>query len=390
MKSACDTDRATTLLCDLIQFETVNPMGPDSTLIRPVERPVVEYLENLFDPFDVPLTRQAVGGLHENLVVEIAGESDGPAVLFDAHMDTVSADDWADQAFSPRVDGDVILGRGACDDKGPMVSMLLPLLEMLEAGRRPPSKVVFLASGDEEHGATGIAHFVASTDTEFALGVFAEPTRNLPVVQHKGVARWDITAHGKSAHTSQPEMGVNAIHEMMKVVEAISGYEESLQAAHDNPLVTGPRITPSIIQGGIGRNTVPDRCTVSVDFRIVPGRDPHEERQRLIDFLAEQEVELSHSEPLVAVRPVSTSPDHPMVHTILEICGGVLGEQVRPQGAPYGTNASRWPGDIPAVVMGPGDIGNAHAIDEKITIPELMQAAKIYGECMMTDWGNHD
>jgi acetylornithine deacetylase len=385
--SAKTTDRATSLLCDLIRFDTVNPMGRDTSLVQPVERPVVEYLEKLFEAFDVPVTRQAVGEQHENLVVEIPGESDGPALLFDAHMDTVSANDWVDQAFSPRVEGDVILGRGACDDKGPMVSMLLPLLDMLESDRRPPAKVVFLASGDEEHGATGIQHFVSTTDTEFALGVFAEPTRNMPVVQHKGVARWDITAHGKSAHTSQPELGLNAIHEMMRVIEAIESYQDSLQAAHENPLVTGPRITPSIIQGGIGRNTVPDQCTVCVDFRIVPGLDPHEERQRLIDFLAGLDVEVSHGETLVAVNPVSTSPDHPMVHSILKICGAVLNEQVSPQGAPYGTNACRWPGDIPAVVMGPGDIGNAHAIDEYITIPELIQAAEIYGQCMKMDWG---
>lgn len=380
-------DRATSLLCDLIRFDTVNPMGRDASLTQPVERPVVEYLESLFEPFDVPVTRQAVGEQHENLVVEIAGESDGSAVLFDAHMDTVSANDWVEQAFSPRVEGDIILGRGACDDKGPMVSMILPLLDMLESGRRPPSKVVFLASGDEEHSATGIQHFVETTATEFVLGVFAEPTGNMPVVQHKGVARWDITAHGKSAHTSQPEMGVNAIHEMMRVIEAIASYQDSLQAGHDNPLVTGPRITPSIIQGGIGRNTVPDQCRVSVDFRIVPGRDPQEERRKLIDFLADRGVELSHGDAPVLVNPVSTSLDDPAVHSIMKICSAVLNEKVRPHGAPYGTNASRWPGDIPAVVMGPGDIGNAHAIDERITIPEMMQAAEIYGQCMMTDWG---
>ena len=386
MTGAQTIDRATSLLCDLIALKTVNPMGSDPGLPHPVERPVSEYLEELFRPYDVPVTRQSFSSDHENVLVEIPGESDAPAVLFDAHMDTVQADDWIEQAFCPRIEGDVIYGRGACDDKGPMVSMLLPILGMLDSGEVPPQKIVFLASGDEEHKATGISHFTETTQTDFVLGIFAEPTRNLPVVQHKGVARWDITVHGKSAHTSQPEFGVNAIHGMMHVVERIASYEDSLQASHANPLVTGPRITPTLIQGGVGRNTVPDRCTVGVDFRIVPGRDSSRERQKLMDFLSDSDFKITHGEASVLVSPLSTPTDHASVRSVVEICRDVLGEDVEPLGAPYGTNASRWRTDVPAVIIGPGDIKHAHAIDERITLPELMQAAEIYGHCMKKGW----
>lgn len=378
--------RAQELLCELIAFNTVNPMGVNESRTQTVEKPVADWLEELFRPYDVKVIRQAVSNLHENLYVEIPGDHNIQPVLFTSHMDTVSADDWIDRAFTPQVKGGVVYGRGACDDKGPLVAMLLPLLELLESNQRPPQPLVFLATGDEEHSATGMGHFVKNSNRSFALGIFGEPTRNEPIIQHKGVARWDITVHGKSAHSSQPEHGHNAIVEMTKVIQAIEAYQESLQATHDNPLVSGPRISVTMIEGGAGRNIIPEACTIAVDFRIVPGCDPGTEVLKVIEALDKLGIDIDHHQPQVLTDPVSTSPEDSCVEPILGICSDVLNHPVTPQGAPYGTDASRWPNEIPAVVIGPGDIKHAHAIDEHIILDDLMQGAEIYWRCMMTEW----
>src|SRR5581483_8854456 len=199
--TAITKENAARILSDLIALPSVNPMGRPFTGTERVERRVADYIENLFAPYGVPMERDPYSAMHENLLVTVPGRTNGPALLFESHMDTVPADDWPDRAFEPRWEGDTLFGRGACDDKGPLVSMILATLAVLESATPPPRPILFLAAGDEEYNQTGILHFRDRNDS-LAGGVFGEPTNCLPIVQHKGTIRWDITVHGRSAHTS--------------------------------------------------------------------------------------------------------------------------------------------------------------------------------------------
>src|SRR5262249_12996985 len=153
-------DRAARLLADLVAIPSVNPMGRPWERDEPVERGISRILAQLFVPYRVEVTRQRVSPVHENLLVRVPGREDGPGTLFESHMDTVPADDWLDRAFAPRMEGDVLYGRGACDDKGCLVAMVLAVLELLESGTAPPRPVLLLAAGDEEYAQTGIRHFI--------------------------------------------------------------------------------------------------------------------------------------------------------------------------------------------------------------------------------------
>ena len=374
-------DRARTLLADLVAIDSINPMGGHWTRSAPVEHAVAAYLAELFRNQNIQVTAQPVNDRHENLILKVQGRTDAPALLFESHMDTVPADDWADRALVPRTKGSILYGRGACDDKGPLVAMVLALLELLES-RQPERSVLLVAAGDEEYAQTGIRHFMAETEEIFQFGVFGEPTRNVPVVQHKGVVRWDITTMGVSAHTSQPDLGRCAILQMMQVIEAIGHYQAVSERQHTNPMMTGPRITVSRIDGGRTRNAVADRCTAWVDFRIMPGLDPMAERQALIEHLATLDVAIEHAEAQVAVPPLSTPIDDPFVDQVLKICTEVSGTKIEPTGAPYGTDASWLPAGVPAVVIGPGTIDHAHAIDECVDLKEVVRCAEIHLQLM--------
>src|SRR5262245_24089565 len=98
----------------------------------PVERSANDFIASLFRPYGVRVDRQPLGPAHENLVVTAPGQESGAGTLLESHVDTVPADDWLDRAFVPRVDGNRIIGRGACDDKGPLTAMILALLDLLE------------------------------------------------------------------------------------------------------------------------------------------------------------------------------------------------------------------------------------------------------------------
>ncbi len=274
-------ERAISILTNLIAIPSVNPMGRDLKLSEPVERKAQDYIETLFKPYGVQMLREQVSPIHESLLISLPGASKVPATLFESHVDTVPADDWSERAFLPKVDGDIVFGRGACDDKGPLTSMILAILDLLDSGTVPSAPVMLLAAGDEEYAQLGIQHF-RNKCIPVGRGIFGEPTSLVPIVQHKGTLRWDITVHGRSAHTSRPELGVNAIHGMIAVIEEIGKHQEDLRKRITNPMMTGPSLTVTTIQGGRTRNAVPDECTSAIDFRLVPGMDMTASRAELI------------------------------------------------------------------------------------------------------------
>ena len=377
-------ERATQLLSDLVAIRTVNPMGRPYASPDPVERQAVEYIADLFRPYDVAVERLAPNATHESLLITVAGRRSGPYTLLESHLDTVPADDWLETAFSPRVSHGRLFGRGACDDKGSLAAMILAVLEVLDGGHRPPLPVMLLAAGDEEYAQTGIRQFAAREDP-LARAVIGEPTRLRPILQHKGVVRWDITVHGRSAHSSQPELGCDAIAGAMRVVEGLQAYQRRLGERFASRLLSGPTITVTMIHGGRTRNAVADECTLSVDFRVVPGMPPAESRHELISWLAGLGLEISHSDPQVVTPPLATAPEDPFAREALEICRRVTGRgDLEFGGAPYGTDAA-WVADrASAIVLGPGGIEHAHAVDEQIELTEVVSAARIYYEILMS------
>jgi acetylornithine deacetylase len=376
-------ERAARILADLVAIPSVNPIGRLHSGEAPVEREVSRYLEELFAPYGVEIVRDAFSPVHENLLVRIPGRSSAPALLFESHMDTVPADDWPDRAFSPRIEGDLLFGRGACDDKGCLAGMVLAVLDLLESRVVPPQPVLLLAAGDEEFAQTGIKHFLTGPD-EIGAGIFGEPTELVPVIQHKGTIRWDITVLGRSAHTARPELGRNAILDMIQVVRSLQEQQDRLQQQHVNPLITGPTLTVTRIQGGRTRNAVPDECTVALDFRILPGMDTASARDAVIRHLDTLGLEIEHAAVQLMTPPLATAPGDPFARAVLQICRRAVDPQLCLAGVPYGTDASWLSGRAPALVLGPGSIASAHAIDEHVPISQVVRSAQIYRDIMLS------
>ena len=370
-------------LHDLLAIRSVNPMGQPFSGDQPVERGVIEYIECWFASLPVSLERQLVSEAHENLLIKVEGESSEPITLFECHMDTVPADDWLETAFSPRQEGNRIIGRGACDDKGPLLAMLLAIEQSLQNGSRPAQPLWMLCAVDEEYGQTGIRHFMAGCDRQIARAVVAEPTSNVPVVQHQGTIRWDIHVAGRSAHSATAELGHNAIVDATKVIERLNRHQEDLRRRHQSPLINGPSLTVTTIHGGRTRNAVPDHCVMSLDFRVLPGMDPHQasaEVKQVVDGLG---LETTHDDFQCFARPLSTKIDDPFALRLLDVCRDA---HQRPDlelaGVPYGSDASCLPEGVSTMVIGPGDISHAHAIDEFVEMDAVLMCAEILGRVL--------
>lgn len=375
-------DAALTMLTDLIAIDSINPMDKPHKGAQPVEHRVCAYLEDVFAQYDVKVERDLYSERHENLMVTIPGARTDAPTFFEAHADTVPADDWGPESLVPRVEGDMVYGRGACDDKGSLVSMVLALVDVVESGDTPADTVLFMAAGDEEYAQTGIKRF-RTENRLIGRAIFGEPTSLAPIVQHKGTIRWDMKVVGRSAHTSRPELGVNAIHGAMQVIDAIALHETSVQQRFTNELMTPPTLTVTMIDGGRTRNAVPDLCTISVDYRIVPGMVPQEARDAVIEALASLSLGIEHSDVQLITPPLATDPADPFSQSVLATCQANGDTGVELEGRPYGTDAS-WVSDIaPAIVLGPGSIDHAHAIGECVDINEVLACARIYRDIMM-------
>jgi succinyl-diaminopimelate desuccinylase len=201
------------------------------------------------------------------VILAEVGPAEGPTVVFHGHVDVVPAHE---AQFTPRVEGDRLIGRGAYDMKGGLAAMMLALVDVAKQSR---VRVLFMCVPDEE---SEDVHR-RSTDTLVAEGVggdFAitgEPTDLHIGVQAKGVLALRLAVFGTAAHGSTPWLGDNAIlkaHDVFRRIETLPFSRESSE------LFDRPSISLNGIVGGDAFNKVPDRCEIDVDIRYLPNQEP--------------------------------------------------------------------------------------------------------------------
>ncbi len=316
------------------------------------------------------------------------GATSTPRLLFDVHLDTVPLEPMED-AIQPRVVDGRLRARGACDTKGALAAALVALHRLAASGTPRHAEVLLLGSADEEYLKRGVAHAVAAGVCEGVTGaIVGEPTLLRPVIAHKGAVRWRITVHGKAAHTSRPENGVNAIYGMVEVIEGLRERLEPRLALETHPLLTPPTLTVGRIQGGVGVNIVPDMCSIEIDRRSLPHEDPEAILAEVDAVLAElmrrnSDLKVVREAPYLAERGLETAPEQPLVALVQRACAAVTGDAAPPSGVPYGTDATHLSVlGIPTVVLGPGDIAQAHTADEWVELRQVEQAAEIYYRIM--------
>lgn len=323
-------------------------------------------------------------GGRDNVVARLEGRAGSPTVMFHAHMDTVGLSGTATAEAESR-DG-FVYGRGACDTKGSLVAMVeaVRLLSSIDPSRR--ATVLLVGGIDEEVTGTG-AQALAAGYPEIDMAIVGEPTSLEMATAHKGVLRFDITVHGEPAHSSKPHLGVNAIHAMAKVLEAIERDYIPRLTAIDHPLVGEATLTVTTISGGTAHNVVPATCVISLDRRISPGevhKDLLEEFDDLLDGLRAGGLVIERGEPYLATGALDTAADHRVVKGLGIARERIIGTVGEPHGMTYGTDASFFdPAGIPCVIFGPGSIDQAHSDEEWVGIDETALAAEILAQTVL-------
>jgi succinyl-diaminopimelate desuccinylase len=315
------------------------------------EIPVSDYEHN-----GMPVLVAEVGAL--------AASAAQPCVVFHGHLDVVPG---RPEQFQPRVEGDRLIGRGAYDMKGGLAAMMCALKDVADQDR---VRVRFVCVPDEESEEIDDR----STDGVVARGlggnfaITGEPTDMHIGVEAKGVLAMRIVVHGRSAHSSTPWLGDNAVLKAIDVFRAIESlpFTRESSEAFDRPSINLGRI-----QGGDALNKVPDRCTMAVDVRYLPGQDPGEilEQVRMIPSI---DVERTFIHPTVMV-----SRTDPYVRALREaVARSAPDMEIMSVGRDGASDAASFiEAGIPAVEFGPIGAGH-HGPDEWVSLASLARYRK--------------
>jgi acetylornithine deacetylase len=311
------------------------------------------------------------------------GPRDRPGYVLSAHTDVVPVDGqaWSTDPFRLAVKDGKAFGRGACDMKGFLACTLAMVPEMARAPLATPIHLAY--SYDEEVGCTGVRGMlerIAPREPRPIAAFIGEPSSMQVITGHKGGQRVVCTVTGKAAHSSIAPQGVNAVEYAALLVARLKEAAWALETSgrrddmYDVPHST---LHCGILKGGTSPNIVPHEAEISFECRHISADDPMTHIGPLIRY-AEEELmpRMRAVDPASGFRfelrpplpALEISPDHAAVTMAKRLAGRNDHAKVA-----YGTEASLFQeiAAIPSLVVGPGDIDQAHKPDEWIRLSEL-------------------
>jgi acetylornithine deacetylase len=289
-----------------------------------------------------------------------------PALLFNAHLDTVPPNaGWTTPPHQPRVEGGRLYGLGACDVKGSIAAILGALDEA------KPRDLAVLFSGDEEHGGAALRAFVQAPEARgLTRAIVCEPTSLKVGARHRGVLSIEARLEGAGGHSSRADTMPAPIAELARVAVAWSDWGRACRE-EGPPGFRGMCTNIAALDGGIAFNVVPDRAQLVASVRPPPGADVAAVRDELHAIaraiVPNAELSASVQNPPFATRDLESF--RPQLGALVEA----------PVDLAFWTEAAVLSqAGIDAVVLGPGDIAQAHAPDEWIAVEELEAARALF------------
>ncbi len=310
-----------------------------------------------------------------NVVAHLPGPSGSPRVVWEGHLDTVQVDGMT-APFTPFVRDGRLYGRGAVDDKASLAMFMLALRAARPRVRN--TDVTFVAAIDEEVTYKGVAHHIARNGP-YDMGIAGEPTDLRIVTACKGCLRWVIEVHGRNAHASRPEEGIDAIGIAMELLAHLRVYMAADRRNH--PMLGRRTLTCTLLQAGEGPNSVPALARLTFDMRTLPDQTGQEAWEEIAAVVARfprpSGASIDMRPPFIDSISMEVDPASAVVARLQPELRSA-GVDPTPLGAPFGSDATKLTRTgTPTVVFGPGSIDQAHAPDEHVEIDQVVLAAEI-------------
>jgi acetylornithine deacetylase len=367
-------DELEQLLRDLVSINSINPdLVPGS----PGEAEIAHYIADWLKlaGLEVELPESITG--RPNVVGIARGTGGGRTLLLNGHMDTVGVAGMTD-GHQPRIDGGRLYGRGAYDMKGGVAACMLAVAEAKKLDLR--GDVIFTGVIDEEYASLGTMDLAKRFHADGAI--VAEFTELQLILAHRGFVWLEVETIGKAAHGSRPDLGLDAIVKMGKVLTEMNELDQTLRAHPTHPLLGSGSLHASLIQGGQELSSYAERCLLSVERRTLPGETPEAVEAEFLTIV--ENLQRADSSFHAVVRrgidrsPLETREDADIVQALQAASVKVLNHPSPVAGVPFWTDAAVLSAaGIPSVLFGPAGSG-AHAVEEWVDLASVKTCAEIY------------
>lgn len=311
-----------------------------------------------------------------NVIARI-GRGGARSLMFNGHLDVVGVSGMTHPPFDPVERDGRIWGRGSSDMKAGIAAMCAAALRAAESGLT--GEIVIAAVIDEEFASLG-TRAILDRGIRADAAIIPEPTRLAIMPAHRGFVWMDIQVTGRAAHGSRWEIGIDAIRHAGLFLAALDRYDGTL-TSRGHPLLGRPSVHASMIAGGSGMSTYPDRCDLSIERRTIPGETPEQVRLE-IEMLCDH-VRIMQPDFKATVRTALSQPpsdvatSSPIVRCLAEaLAASGIAESIGGMSA-WTDAALLNAAGIPAICFGPGDIALAHAAEEFVSRKEIEDATRV-------------
>ncbi len=329
------------------------------------------------------------------IVIGRAGRTAGRRVVLSGHLDVVPPGDpetWSVDPWAGEIRDGALYGRGACDMKGGVASILGAIRALEAAGdlaRLHGELIVALVPSEEDGGQGTLAAIRAGVGGD--LAIITEPSNLDVVVAHAGAITFRLTVPGRAAHASHRREGVSALDKLFVLSRALEADEARRNDAETDPLMTAlglpyPTII-GIVEGGEWASTVPDRVTADGRYGVRLGQsaaDAEVELRTAVmaacladDFLRDNPATIEITGGRFGSARVAS--DHPLPVGLAAVIESITGRRPALLGEPYGADMQMFVnvGATPCVIFGPGDVRVAHSADEHVPLAEVEDCARV-------------
>ena len=366
----------------LVQVDSRNP---GLVAGAPGEGAVARALCAILQNWGFRAELQEVADGRPNVVARI-GKAGGRSLMFNGHLDVVGVEGMSHAPFDATTRDGRMYGRGATDMKAGVAAMCCAAWCAAQAGLE--GEVVIAAVVDEEWQSAGTKGLIDRGVRADAC-IVTEPTRLAIAPAHKGFTWTEVTFTGRAAHGSRHDVGIDAIRHAGLLLAELDRLEREELVRHTHPLLGRASVHASSIAGGGGWSTYPDRCTLEVERRTVPGESPDDavlEMENAVSRIAGSAANVQgRVRHVFSQWPSDVAVDAPIVRS-LEMAMRSTGDPVTVDGLSAWTDAALLnAAGIPAICYGPGDISLAHSATEWVVESEILRATRVL-ERLALDW----
>ncbi len=336
------------------------------------------------------ITIDAIGNLYGSL------GNGSQIIAFDSHMDTVDVgnpENWKHEPFNGKIENEIIYGRGASDQKGGLATTLYALKILTEIGIPDNLQIIFVGSvREEEHEGLNWQHLIEVERIKPDKVILTEPSNLQIAIGQKGRVDLKITTNGISAHGANPDQGINAIYNLLPIIEDIRKLQKNL---HIDPLLGKAQISVTAIESSSPNiNATPDKAIIYVDRRLVSNESDITAIEQLKNlesfktiqtriFIPEYTVQLNSRKKFTFKSYYPSwimDQKHPFVQQAMGVYREQFQEEPKLKYWPFSTNGAATKGifNIPTIGFGPGKEEHAHTPEDQVAINQLIKATEFY------------